>query len=713
MACLNGTENDIVHKVEPNLRNLKVEGESNLKPHVAIAMFLHDAGEVIYFKDEDFVVVNPNWFCNEVMGRLITLHGDVEKAGWKQIFQDGFGNIEDIQNLIKRSLKKIIHDGTNIASDIPKYLVRLMLQMHLAYSEENPGADQNAQNSMRIFVPTTLKPDEFVARGERSLEWTFKKFPPGTTVIHLGRRLQCFDQELTTFTPGFFPRVQVALYNHFQKDVRPKANFCKSEKNLFKISIDGMEIFVELAGDEMKSHLFIDILVRSSKTKLHTLQFIDDHVLSQIEQLCSAPQVGCQGITLMRGVLQPKAVEVLLSCKDRKHQVVLVEDLKQDLLATNLDTSYVHTWKEVPNVEGCNINFFGGGMEDTAISLLGEVDTHEVFQRRYRTLKEFAGGLTKLQENKTSFEIYPQDFENEIKMDSFHTNHVQQRIDFQNNGDATSQHLVESIRNAIVPEIKDELHLMEKRLENNLEKLMEGTKQEIQSMESKLHNMLRMELDNIISLSVQLQQRQVPCNVYFTTTGSSRQRKVIVKMVPGIQLVHLHLLCEHIEGIHVVENQKGEEITLIDPKVRKWIPYLVTGLTIFSLLLKVGAHVAAGVGDMIPNFGKCLLLALDTDALGHYLPSDGIHKMLEDESFQGNTTLIEQGIARSMADEKKSAEQWLVDFLKERKKSISESFGLTRVKYHRMTNKGPLIRWVCHKCRNDGFQKQMLEDCPV
>jgi hypothetical protein len=173
---------------------------------------LHAADEVIYFKDEDFVVVNPNWFCNKVMGGLITLHGDVEKVGWKEIFQDGFGNIEDIQNLIKQSLKTIICDGTNIASDIPKYLVYLMLQMHLAYCEQNPDVDQNAQNSMRIFVPTTLKPNEFVARGERSLEWTFKKFPPGTTPIHLGRGLQCYDKKLTTFTPGFFSRVQVKIY---------------------------------------------------------------------------------------------------------------------------------------------------------------------------------------------------------------------------------------------------------------------------------------------------------------------------------------------------------------------------------------------------------------------------------------------------------------------------------------------------------------------
>ncbi len=198
-----------------------------------------------------------------------------------------------------------------------------------------------------------------------------------------------------------------------------------------------MEILVELVGDEMKSHLFIDILVRSSKSKLHTLQFIDDHVLTQIKQLCSAPQVGCQGIALVRGILRPKAIEILLLCKHRKHQVVLVEDLKQALLVTNLDTSYVHPWKELPDVEECNVKFFGGGMEHIAISLLGEVDTHEVFQRRHRALKELQSQIAKLQENKTNFEIYHEDFQNEIKMDSFYTNHVQQHIDLQSNGDVT------------------------------------------------------------------------------------------------------------------------------------------------------------------------------------------------------------------------------------------------------------------------------------
>jgi len=94
---------------------------------------------------------------------------------------------------------------------------------------------------------------------------------------------------------------------------------------------------------------------------------------------------------------------------------------------------------------------------------------------------------------------------------------------------------------------------------------MEETKQEIQSMENKLHNLLKMELDNIINLSLHLQQGQVPCNVYFTSTGVSHQCKPIVKMLPRIKMVHLHLLCEHIEGIHVVNNKKCELVTLMSP----------------------------------------------------------------------------------------------------------------------------------------------------
>jgi hypothetical protein len=80
-----------------------------------------------------------------------------------------------------------------------------------------------------------------------------------------------------------------------------------------KIWRDGLEIFVELSGDEMGGHVFIDVLVKSTKTKLETLQLVNDNVLNQIEHLCSVAQ-GCQGVVLVRGVLRPKVVKNLMLC---------------------------------------------------------------------------------------------------------------------------------------------------------------------------------------------------------------------------------------------------------------------------------------------------------------------------------------------------------------------------------------------------------------
>jgi hypothetical protein len=41
------------------------------KTQDVITTYLHDASEMIYFTREDFVVVNLNWFCHNVMGHLI------------------------------------------------------------------------------------------------------------------------------------------------------------------------------------------------------------------------------------------------------------------------------------------------------------------------------------------------------------------------------------------------------------------------------------------------------------------------------------------------------------------------------------------------------------------------------------------------------------------------------------------------------------------
>ncbi len=50
----------------------------------------------------------------------------LKKIDWKQISQDGFGEMEDIQHLLKLDLKKIIHKCVGDTINIPKYLVHLM-----------------------------------------------------------------------------------------------------------------------------------------------------------------------------------------------------------------------------------------------------------------------------------------------------------------------------------------------------------------------------------------------------------------------------------------------------------------------------------------------------------------------------------------------------------------------------------------------------------
>jgi hypothetical protein len=200
-------EKEIIDKKEPNLRQLVGQQEFE-KPHVAVAMFLHDAGEMIYFKEEDFVVVNPSWFCHKVMGRLIRLRGDVEEVNLQASFEDGWGQIREFEHLLTLSLKDIVHTCVGNTSNISKYLLHLMVRMDLAYEIEPQGTDHGQS---LIFVPTTFKFDEDVAKGERRLQWTFE-FPQHHEIIYIGRRLQCNEQELTTLTPGFFPQVQVNIF---------------------------------------------------------------------------------------------------------------------------------------------------------------------------------------------------------------------------------------------------------------------------------------------------------------------------------------------------------------------------------------------------------------------------------------------------------------------------------------------------------------------
>ncbi|CAM6039912.1 unnamed protein product [Sphagnum compactum] len=696
-------KNDIVAKKEPNLQPTSPMNthDKNLNPHEAVALFLHDAGEIIYFKDEDFVVVNPHWFCHQVMGHLIELRRHVEELNLTTTIHDGLITVSRVESLLKLSLKNATHFLGMNEVDVFQNLIQLMIKMDLAYKNDmadHPGDHvANLNPNDMLFVPTTLEFKTDVARGERRLQWSVK-FHVQASYIYIGRRLQCRDEDVTTFTPGFFPRVQVVLKRQFA-NLRMEAS-CENEKNLIKICVNGLEIFVELSGNQMPGHAFMDILVKSSKSEIQTIQLVHDHVLSQIEHLCSSPQ-GCQGVTLMRGVLRPKAVEKLLLCKNRIKQVAWVEILKKQLLATNLDLELVHLWPQV-DVQGDHC--LPRSMEDKVASLLGEVATHDVLERHLQGLKDVEIDINNLPSSeKESEHTQGETSESgDLRLQrSFHQMSLQEPT----NLEQLICHMFEDMK----AEFRSSEERIVARISTKLEEVFEKTKQEIECMEEWLYKKLTKKLDAMTKLLLQFHQRQVPCNAFFTTGGTKQQRQVVDRFM-GIEVVYLHLLCEDINGIHVVDDQKGDEIRYVKDDNKHKIAHLViVGFKIVLILSKVAAHVVGGVGNLVPNFAQGLALAYDAQDITDCIENPRIHggPILEQSSTSHLPTAKD-----ALVEEHKVATQWLLDFL--RGKDIFKLFGLSRVRYLKMDNShGDLstIRWVCLHHRKEGLENGTLEDC--
>jgi hypothetical protein len=491
----------------------------------------------------------------------------------------------------------------------------------------------------------------------------------------------------------------VVLKRHFAE--LKMGAICENQKNLMKICVNGLEILVELSGNEMLGHAFIDILVKSSKSEIQTIQLVHDHVLSRIEHLCSSPQ-GCQGVTLMRGVLRPKVVEKLLLCKNRTKQVAWVENLKNQLLATNLDLELMHPWPQV-DVQGND--FLHKSMEDKVASLLGEVATHDVLERHLQGLKDVEIDINNLPntEQESQHTQGETSESGDLRLQrSFHRMSLQEPTN-----------LEQLIRNIMKAELRSSEERIVARISTKLEEVFEKTKQEIKCMEEWLYKKLTKKLDGMTKLLLQLHQQQVPCNAFFTTGGTRQQRRLVdVDELMGIGTIFLHLLCEDIDGIHVVNDKKGDEIRYVENENKREIAHLViVGFKIVLILSKVAAHVVGGVGNLVPNFAQGLALAYD---------AQNITDCIEDPRIHGGPILKQSNTSHlptardALFEEQKVATQWLVDFL--RGKNIFKLFGLSRVRYLKMDSSHgdfSAIRWVCLRHKKEGLENGTLEEWPV
>ncbi|CAM6079253.1 unnamed protein product [Sphagnum tenellum] len=382
---------DLCIQKAPTLNQGNNEQGVVLKRQKAIAANLHDTGDIIYFEGLEFIVVNPNWFCHDIMGFLINFRGIPHET------EKGFATKRYMEHILAQSLSKA-NRNTPSKGGIhlePNDLMRLMLNLDICYEQEPGNLDAG------IYIPTILDANfsiterEKIGEGNRELTWP----PPqeqNPNWVFLGRRLECKDRIRTFLTPGFFPRLQVALHNSFIKDGILSADF-KLDKGLITLNFQGMDVFVESSGDV---GYYIDVLVRSSWNHDETLEIVEKDIVRVIHETTHK----CRGVWLVQSILRPQCVQELTLLKYRKSQVVAIETLKQELFMRGCDGAMMHcyTWKHVveQGTNGQEITVLAT-THDPIVKLLGKKETTDFMEWRRSQLEEVSS-MFKLVEESTN-----------------------------------------------------------------------------------------------------------------------------------------------------------------------------------------------------------------------------------------------------------------------------------------------------------------------
>jgi hypothetical protein len=185
----------------PGLVKVTAEGSMVEARRKAVATSMHDSGDVIYFEDLDFLVVDLDWFCHRVMGHLIKLSDDRSKLA-PATNPDGFTSRAYLEKILDDSLKssRQLGYGGSALDVTPQKLVHLMLSLQLCFEDKT-----RSHGVGNLFIPTILDV------GQAAGSWNWSQNIQNINSTYFGRRLQC-DDPICTFIPqGFFCRLQVLL----------------------------------------------------------------------------------------------------------------------------------------------------------------------------------------------------------------------------------------------------------------------------------------------------------------------------------------------------------------------------------------------------------------------------------------------------------------------------------------------------------------------
>ncbi|KAF0915519.1 hypothetical protein E2562_036551, partial [Oryza meyeriana var. granulata] len=269
----------------------------------AVAKSLHNLGEIIFFEELGVLIMNCEWFCQDILSQLGALKSI-------KIENSGFVCKQDLEKILQEKLRNQIQisnwrAGASLqSSDI----INMLLKLELCY-EQDPGNPNTL-----LLVPAML---------EESKEGTQRWQLTMPECRYAGRHMECEDTHMF-LTDDFFPRLQVRLHNKIMCLGNQQGAVYNLAKNHIYTVINGVHVRVELG---MKLGSSIDVLACSTRnvTDMHlaTELAVAPDNLQQSETTAESDAVDPSIIGIAKGV------EMVLQRLKRIEQGI--QDLKEEI----------------------------------------------------------------------------------------------------------------------------------------------------------------------------------------------------------------------------------------------------------------------------------------------------------------------------------------------------------------------------------------------
>ncbi|OAE19104.1 hypothetical protein AXG93_2062s1150 [Marchantia polymorpha subsp. ruderalis] len=615
----------------------------------AVASFMHDAGQIVFFPELEVVVISPRWFFHCLLGRLAGAGATLERglATGAKLYDVFCDTLDEFSKRKQDKLRVILPEAK---------LIQLLLRSELCFeSTSDPDPDS------RLFcVPAALPLDEFWITdcGSRRLGWP--AVPPSELdrpLRHLGRRLACRDQVCTFLTPGFFPRLQVSprALPPSQFPVEFSAMNCRPSHpsrrlSTFREIVRARSFQPEATsilghpGETLRRISLSDSGSGFWVSGADAVNFIDFGVLSKIDAsvdflcalgklwwtMCRCPQVHLHNQFLKLGGFERAKYRVERSLISVSHGGVdyLIEyspfDHFVDILVRHPGDSSETLALVQQNVVGPIQEFCAspGGCQGVdlveGVIRTSSVERLDLCQHRRSQSASLSELVRELQVHGSEHRHrWPEDAEG--REDSEYIVLLLGKEDLQSQADKWARGLehaalklgLDSTEQQDSPRTEpDDEHDHVKGLSADLREALSqmlGSERRaflsitrridrLKGWQERILEHLSSRLNELNPFTAQLHECDLPRLAYFTVTvltGVTETRQIVAEMSSGLTAgVQVHYMCEaQGEGKpHIVPKQLGRNVSLTPESLKRWWPYLAGALSVLDVMVKAGAE---------------------------------------------------------------------------------------------------------------------------